>query len=176
VIYYYKNVPYEVCPSKTGQPSFSSHILNIYITAAIGNAILIFITFLLAIPGILMPTSRGWLKAHGAMVVVCGLFTLVIGLDIWFETLKTRENLGVLWNQQSNDIQSLLQRGVRLFLSSSSSSTSLHTTYTNISLPAQLLRLPQQHIPSLCPRYHLLKPSNRPSKRWLRPTILVIRE
>lgn len=64
-----------------------------------------------------MPTSRGWLKAHGAMVVVCGLFTLVIGLDIWFETLKTRENLGVLWNQQSNDIQSLLQRGVRLSLS-----------------------------------------------------------
>jgi len=81
--------------------------------AAIGNAILIFVTFLLAIPGIIMPTSRGWLKIHGAMVVVCGIFTLVIGLDIWFETLKTRENLGLLWNQQSNDVQSLLQREVR---------------------------------------------------------------
>ena len=82
-------------------------------TASIGNAILIFITFLIAVPGIIIPTTRGWLKLHGFMVVVCAMFTLVIGLDIWFETLKTRDNLSQIWNQQPSSVQSLLQQEVR---------------------------------------------------------------
>lgn len=43
------------------------------------------------------------------MVLVCILVTLVIGLEIWFSTLKTRSNLGVMWQKESPLIQKLLQ-------------------------------------------------------------------
>ncbi|KAF7913229.1 hypothetical protein EAE99_010726 [Botrytis elliptica] len=79
------------------------------LNAAIGNAILIFFSFLLSIPAMLLSTTRGWLKVHGFMVVVCGLFTLVIGLDIWFGTLESKESLLDTWNAQSTTTQSLLQ-------------------------------------------------------------------
>lgn len=61
----------------------------------------------------LLPDNRIWLKVHGWMVVVCALFTLVLGLEIWFHTLKTREYLNVIWDEQSPGIQSLLQKSVR---------------------------------------------------------------
>jgi len=136
---------------------------------------MIFITFLLAIPGILMQTSRGWLKAHGAMVVVCGIFTLVIGLDIWFETLKTRENLGFLWNQQSNDVQSLLQRGVRFFSLPICPHFLLPSINAN-SPTARLLRLPEQHLSTIRARHDMFKPASSTRQRRLRTSILVIRE
>jgi hypothetical protein len=78
-----------------------------------GNAVLVFVTFLLSIPAIVMPTTRTWLKIHGYMTVVCAIFTLVLGLDIWFETLKTRSNLAVIWSAQPADTQSLIQQVVR---------------------------------------------------------------
>jgi hypothetical protein len=59
-----------------------------------------------------MPMTRGWLKLHGYMVVICALFTLVIGLDIWFDTLRTRQNLLVVWNAQPSATQSLVQQEV----------------------------------------------------------------
>ncbi|KAJ8066828.1 hypothetical protein OCU04_004210 [Sclerotinia nivalis] len=79
------------------------------LNAAIGNAVLIFISFLLSIPAMTLSTTRGWLKLHGYMVVVCGLFTLIIGLDIWFGTLRSKESLLNTWNAQSPTTQSLLQ-------------------------------------------------------------------
>jgi hypothetical protein len=108
-----------------------------------------------------MPTSRGWLKIHGYMVVVCMVFTLVIGLDIWFETLKTRENLSQLWNRQPNSVQSLLQQEV------SPSYLLLHIPSLRQTLPiskaeqeltyktAQLLRLPKLNLSPLRPRHSL---------------------
>lgn len=56
-----------------------------------------------------LSTTRGWLKVHGFFVVVCGLFTLIIGLDIWFGTLRSKEGLLDTWNMQSPTTQSLLQ-------------------------------------------------------------------
>lgn len=41
------------------------------------------------------------------------MLTLVIGLDVWFSTLKTRANLAVMWSQESPQIQQLLQERVR---------------------------------------------------------------
>jgi len=38
------------------------------------------------------------------------LFTLIIGLTIWFETLKTRRVLSDIWNVQPATTQSLLQQ------------------------------------------------------------------
>ncbi|CAD6445591.1 ffff26a6-a3b4-4a1b-a4a4-17e94fafff14 [Sclerotinia trifoliorum] len=79
------------------------------LNAAIGNAVLIFISFLLSIPAMTLSTTRGWLKLHGYMVVVCAIFTLVIGLDIWFGTLQSKESLLDTWNAQGPTTQSLLQ-------------------------------------------------------------------
>lgn len=59
-----------------------------------------------------IPTTRGWLKLHGYMVVVCAVFTLVLGLDLWFDTLKTRSNLSDVWELQTSAVQSLLQQEV----------------------------------------------------------------
>ncbi|KAL2076203.1 hypothetical protein VTL71DRAFT_1146 [Oculimacula yallundae] len=80
------------------------------LNSAIANAILVFVTFLLTVPAIVMPMTRGWLKLSGYLMVVCAFFTMVIGLDIWFETLKTRENLFIIWNKQPSTTQSLIQQ------------------------------------------------------------------
>ncbi|KAH8684855.1 hypothetical protein BGZ60DRAFT_175351 [Tricladium varicosporioides] len=80
------------------------------LNAAIGNAVLVFLTFLISVPAMVMPMTRGWLKFHGYMTVICAIFTLAIGLDIWFETLKTRKNLSDIWVSQPAATQSLLQQ------------------------------------------------------------------
>lgn len=84
--------------------------------AGIGNAVIVFVTFLLSIPAMILPTTRAWLKIHGYMVVVCALFTLVIGLDIWFDTLKSRSKLLDVWSAQAASTQSLLQQEVGTLL------------------------------------------------------------
>jgi len=80
------------------------------LTAAIANSVLVFFTFLVSIPAMVMPMTRGWLKFHGYLVVVCAIFSMVIGLSIWFETLKTRKNLSNIWNGLPSTTQSLLQQ------------------------------------------------------------------
>jgi hypothetical protein len=80
------------------------------LTGAVANAIMVFITFLISIPAMVIPMTRGWLKLHGYMVVVCALFSMILGLDLWFDTLKTRSNLSVVWNTQPASTQSLLQQ------------------------------------------------------------------
>ncbi|QSZ34828.1 hypothetical protein DSL72_007687 [Monilinia vaccinii-corymbosi] len=84
-------------------------LLSIPLNAAIGNAIMIFFSFLLSIPAMTLSTTRGWLKIHGYMVVLCSIFTLVIGLDIWFSTLRSKESLLNTWNMQTPTVQSLIQ-------------------------------------------------------------------
>ena len=56
------------------------------------------------------PTNRSFLKIHGYAVVFCAIFTLVVGLDIWFQTLNTRANLATVWGNQTTEMQSLLQQ------------------------------------------------------------------
>lgn len=84
-------------------------------TAAIINSIIVFVTFVLSLPGIVFSDNRFWLKLHGYLVVVCALFTLALGLNVWFETLETRANLSTMWAQQSPQMQSLLQQRVSFF-------------------------------------------------------------
>jgi len=79
------------------------------LTAGVVNAILVFVTFLASLPALAMPMNRGWLKLQGWLVVVCSVFTLVLGLFMWFDTLQTRKNLGVMWGRQSMQVQVLLQ-------------------------------------------------------------------
>lgn len=78
------------------------------LTAGIVNAVFIFLTFLATIPGIVMPT-RGWLKLGVYMTVVCALFSMIVGLDLWILTLKTKEDFSQMWLAQSDAVQDLLQ-------------------------------------------------------------------
>ncbi|KAF2136621.1 uncharacterized protein K452DRAFT_292222 [Aplosporella prunicola CBS 121167] len=91
--------------------SVAQHLLlkRTPLTAAVVNAIFIFIAFALSLPGFFIPTNRGWFKAHGWMVTLCGVFTLAIGSAIWIETLRTRSMLGSVWAKESEATQSLLQ-------------------------------------------------------------------
>ncbi|KAF4635792.1 hypothetical protein G7Y89_g2310 [Cudoniella acicularis] len=101
----------EVTQTPTANNVARNLLLNMCpLSAAIGNAVVVFITFLISVPAMVMPMTRGWLKFHGYMTVVCALFTMIIGLDIWFDTLKTRKNLSDIWNIQPATTQSLLQQ------------------------------------------------------------------
>ncbi|KAF8428278.1 hypothetical protein EV426DRAFT_335548 [Tirmania nivea] len=78
--------------------------------ALLANAILIFVTVLFSIPALLIPTSRSWLKFHGWLVVLCAIFTLILGLNEWLQTLTTRANLLTYWGEQPDNVQSLVQQ------------------------------------------------------------------
>ncbi|KAF2689500.1 hypothetical protein K458DRAFT_413778 [Lentithecium fluviatile CBS 122367] len=80
------------------------------LTAGVVNSIFIFVTFLLSLPALFLPTNRGWLRAQGWLVVFCATFTLGLGLAIWVETLQTRSNLSNIWARETPLIQSLLQQ------------------------------------------------------------------
>ena len=93
--------------------SISIQIWQYVLTSLSGvlvNAVFIFVAFLLSIPAAVISDKRIWLKVQAWAVVFCAFFTLVIGLNIWFETLKTRANLSAIWGQQSQTVQSLLQQ------------------------------------------------------------------
>ncbi|KAL9031458.1 MAG: hypothetical protein Q9196_000519 [Gyalolechia fulgens] len=79
------------------------------LNGALADAGLIFLAFLTSIPGLIVTAKRSWFKVHSWMVLVCILVTLVIGLEIWFSTLKTRSNLAVMWQKESPQMQHLLQ-------------------------------------------------------------------
>lgn len=71
-----------------------------------------FFVFLISLPALAMPMNRGWLKLQGWLVVSSAVFTLIIGLFIWFSTLQVRKNLGVVYAMQSSNVQGLMQTRV----------------------------------------------------------------
>lgn len=79
---------------------------------ALFNASLVFFTFAVSLPALILPSNRTWLKLHGWLVAACAVVTLAIGLDIWFSTLQTRSNLADLWGHQTTKDLSLLQQKV----------------------------------------------------------------
>lgn len=72
-----------------------------------------FVTFLVSLLALALPTNRGWLRLQGFMTVFCALFTLILGLFIWYDTLQTGKNLNRVWGGLSTDMQSLLQQRFR---------------------------------------------------------------
>jgi hypothetical protein len=91
---------------------------------AIVNAVFVFVTFFIGLPGAFDPLNRLWLKIQGWMTIVCAVFSLILGLDIWFQTLTTRARLDTAWGTQTPQMQSLLQQKVFVaYLSSLNSST-----------------------------------------------------
>ena len=67
------------------------------------NAVFIFVTFLLSLPALFLPTNRGWLRTQGWLVVVCATFTLGLGLAVWVDTLQTRVELSEIWQRETFD-------------------------------------------------------------------------
>lgn len=105
-----------------------------------------------------MPMTRGWLKFSGYMTVVCAMFTMIIGLDIWFETLKTRENLSIIWNKQPSTTQSLLQQQV-------GGNDDLFRVMLTVSV--SLLRLQEQYLTTIRSRHDMSECTRRSSPGWL---------
>ncbi|KAL2136052.1 hypothetical protein VTI74DRAFT_5632 [Chaetomium olivicolor] len=78
------------------------------LTAGIVNAVFIFVTFLMTLPG-LATSSRKWLKLAGYMAVFCSIFTMILGLILWIQTLKTRGDFAPLFSAQTDEVKSLMQ-------------------------------------------------------------------
>ena len=80
--------------------------------AGIANAAMMFLTFLLILPGLLTPT-RTLLKVSAAAISVCGLFTLCIGIFLWILTLNTTKTFMPIWKTQEQYVQGLMEDSVR---------------------------------------------------------------
>ncbi|KAH8171816.1 tetraspanin family protein [Sarocladium implicatum] len=78
------------------------------LTAGIANGALIIIAFVASLPGLLMPL-RGWLKASGYMITICGVFTLCVGVYLWVLTLNIRESFFDTYLDQEPAVHDLIQ-------------------------------------------------------------------
>ncbi|KAL2169957.1 hypothetical protein VTG60DRAFT_5427 [Thermothelomyces hinnuleus] len=78
------------------------------LSAGIVNAVFIFITFAVTLPG-LATSSRRWIKVAGYMAVVCLIFTTALGLDIWIKTLRLRAEFAPRFSAQTDAVKSLMQ-------------------------------------------------------------------
>ncbi|KAK8139518.1 hypothetical protein PG984_000641 [Apiospora sp. TS-2023a] len=76
--------------------------------AGIANAVMVFVNFALTLPAIATP-ARGLLKTAGYMIAINAVFSLIIGLDLWITTLKTKQEFFEIWTSQTPQVQSLLQ-------------------------------------------------------------------
>ncbi|KAM5436041.1 hypothetical protein McanMca71_000210 [Microsporum canis] len=80
------------------------------ILPSLANAICVFATFLCSIPVIVFPQQGRWLQVHGWLLVFTGIFTLSLGLSVWYEALMTRSTLQPMWSRESGEVQGLLQK------------------------------------------------------------------
>lgn len=80
--------------------------------AGIANAVMVFINFALTLPALATP-ARGLLKTAGYMIAVNALFSLILGVDLWVTTLKTKQEFSEIWISQPPEVQSLMQTRVR---------------------------------------------------------------
>ena len=141
--------------------------------AGIVNAVFVFVTFVVSLPG-LATSSRKWLKLSGYMAVVCGVFSMILGLYIWILTLKSRGDFEVLFGIQSDTVKSMMQREVRLPLTPPS--TTYHTHLANLFEIVSMLRLPQQHLARLRHRRRMPQQGRLGHHARLRDPHLVLRQ
>lgn len=83
------------------------------LTACIVDSIIIFVCIALAIPAFFSPSSKigkHLLTAHAYLALVAAIYTLGLGLRIWFSTLQSKAGLAPVWNSQIDSTQTLLQK------------------------------------------------------------------
>ncbi|MCJ1293237.1 phospholipid scramblase 1 [Xylographa carneopallida] len=116
---------------------------NTPLTVAFFNAGLIFVTFLVSIPSAIFAKKRILLRICSWLLIACALVSLAAGLDIWFSTLQTRSNLGVMWDMQTPTEQSLLQQQFQccgyLGLNSSSPAFQIDNVCISVAVATQLV-------------------------------------
>ncbi|KAK4154832.1 hypothetical protein C8A00DRAFT_32352 [Chaetomidium leptoderma] len=78
------------------------------LTAGIVNAVFVFLTFIVTLPG-LATSSRKWLKLASYMAVFCAMFSMILGLFLWILTLKAKDDFAPLFAAQPDNIKSLMQ-------------------------------------------------------------------
>lgn len=76
--------------------------------AGIANAAIVFLAFLVTLPGV-ATSSRKWLKFASYISVVCLIFSMILGLFLWIQTLKLREDFAPRFSAQTDDVKSLMQ-------------------------------------------------------------------
>ena len=186
-----------LCPLNGSSPDscrlcLTSMVVAFYLIcpflAAIANAILVFIAFILSLPAIIYPDNRRWLKLHAWFVVASATFTLGLGLAVWFDTLRTRSNLGVVWEQQTPRVRSLLQQRVRipkhirrskpggLFRDPFERLAYKHSELNSFCHLVRLLRLPEQHVSAISGRRDMPDATDCSTKAGLRWPLLQLRE
>lgn len=79
------------------------------VLAAKINGITGVLTFGVSLPGIFMRRDRKYLTVFCYLLIFNALFTLCIGLVIWFFTLETKRNLAPLFDDTTDFVQSMLQ-------------------------------------------------------------------
>ncbi|QPH18839.1 hypothetical protein C2857_003939 [Epichloe festucae Fl1] len=79
------------------------------LTAGIVNGAFILATFAFTLLGLMSP-MRAWLKAGGYMIVICGLFTLCLGVYLWVMTLRIKDGFFATYLVLKPDVQSLIQQ------------------------------------------------------------------
>jgi hypothetical protein len=83
------------------------------LTAYIVDSVIIFLSVLLAIPAFFSPSSKlgkHLLTAHAYLALIAAIYTLGLGLRIWFSTLQSKTGLNPVWNSQIPSTQTLLQK------------------------------------------------------------------
>jgi hypothetical protein len=83
------------------------------LTLYIIDSIIIFSSVALAIPAFFSSSSKlgkNMLTAHAYLALIAALFTLCLGLKIWFSTLQSKAGLAPVWASQIPSTQTLLQK------------------------------------------------------------------
>lgn len=83
------------------------------LTAYIVDSLIIFTSVALAIPAFFSASSKlgkYMLTAHAYLALIAIVYTLGLGLRIWFSTLQSKAGLAPVWNAQIPSTQTLLQK------------------------------------------------------------------
>ncbi|KAJ6261271.1 hypothetical protein Dda_3940 [Drechslerella dactyloides] len=73
------------------------------------NGILSAVTFLLSLPALALPMSLVWLRVHGWFVMICAIYSLVLGILVWVDTLTERAAMFEAWKAIGPAVQTFLQ-------------------------------------------------------------------
>lgn len=82
------------------------------LAAGIANAGFVLAAFVATLPGLLMQSTRGWLKLAGYFVTFCAVFTMCVGVYMWVMTLRIGKDFSAVYSELEPEVQDLIQTSV----------------------------------------------------------------
>ncbi|KAL6858078.1 hypothetical protein ACO1O0_005528 [Amphichorda felina] len=79
------------------------------LNAGIVNAGFILAAFVATIPGLLMQSTRGWVKLAGYLVTFCAVFTMCVGVYLWVMTMRIGQDFFSVYMDLEPEVQGLIQ-------------------------------------------------------------------